>query len=274
MSSWSSGNIVANDIKLHYYRTGGAKPPLILSHGITDNGLCWTRLAQHLEQDYDLIMVDARGHGLSDAPAEGYTVDHRAADLAGLIQGLGLDKPYLLGHSMGADTTAAVAATYPERVGCAILEDPPWGEQMASVEEREAWANEMRARMLERKARSAEAIIAMGRQTNPKWAEIEFGPWSEAKLQASLHVLESYSKPRPNWREIVAKITCPTLLITGDPGLGGIVTPRVADEVKTLAPHVKVARIDGAGHNIRRENFEAFIAVVAEFLNAVRQQKG
>jgi pimeloyl-ACP methyl ester carboxylesterase len=274
MASWSSGNIVANDIKLHYYRTGGNKPPLILSHGITDNGLCWTRLAQVLEQDYDLIMVDARGHGLSDAPSEGYSVDDRAADLAGLIQGLGLDKPYLLGHSMGADTTAALAAAYPELVGCAILEDPPWGEQMASTEEREAWANEMRSTIRERKALSAEAIIAMGREKNPTWAEIEFGPWSEAKLQVSPNVLESYSKPRPNWRKTVTKITCPTLLIIGDPELGGIVTPKVAEEIKTLAPQLKVTGIERAGHNIRRENFEAFVAVVTEFLDAVRQQQG
>jgi hypothetical protein len=39
MNDWSSGDIVANGITLHYQRTGGAKPQIVLAHGLTDNGL-------------------------------------------------------------------------------------------------------------------------------------------------------------------------------------------------------------------------------------------
>ena len=40
---WTSGDVKANGITLHYYRTGnGTLPPVVLSHGYTDNGLCWT----------------------------------------------------------------------------------------------------------------------------------------------------------------------------------------------------------------------------------------
>jgi pimeloyl-ACP methyl ester carboxylesterase len=271
MSNWSSENVIANGIKIHYHRTGGDKPPLVLSHGITDNGLCWTRAVQLLEKDYDVIMVDARGHGLSDAPEEGYIVEERAADLAGLIQALGLKKPYLMGHSMGADTTAMTAANYPDLVGCAILEDPPWNDSTLSAEGREARAKEWRATMLERKAKTQQEIIASGRQQNPKWAEIEFGPWSSAKLQVSLNVLQAVSLPRRPWREIAAKITCPCLLITGDPELGGIVTPETAAEAGRLLPHLNVTRIEGAGHNIRREQFEQFMNTVTTFLKELQR---
>ena len=58
-----SGDVVANGIKIHYYRTGGDKPPVVLSHGATDDGLCWTRVTLALEAEYDVIMPDARGHG-------------------------------------------------------------------------------------------------------------------------------------------------------------------------------------------------------------------
>src|SRR5262245_21756317 len=122
MSDWFSGDVVANGIKIHYHRTGGEKPPVVLCHGLTDNGLCWLRVAQVLEKDYDLIMPDSRGHGLSDVPETGYSVEDRAADLAGLIQALDLDKPALLGHSMGAETSAAVAAYYPGLISRALLE--------------------------------------------------------------------------------------------------------------------------------------------------------
>ncbi|MBV9356972.1 MAG: alpha/beta fold hydrolase, partial [Chloroflexi bacterium] len=81
MSSWFEGDVVANGIKQHYARTGGDKPVLVLAHGASDSGLCWTRLAQALEGEYDVVMPDARGHGHSDAPESAYGSVDQAADL-------------------------------------------------------------------------------------------------------------------------------------------------------------------------------------------------
>ena len=63
---------------------------------------------EQLAVDYDVIMPDARGHGRSDAPEEGYGDAFFAADLAAVIQGLGLDHPPILGHSMGAGISSLV----------------------------------------------------------------------------------------------------------------------------------------------------------------------
>ena len=125
MSNWSSKYIQTNGIQLHYYQTGGDLTPLILAHGITDNGLCWTRLANHLMEDFNVIMIDARGHGHSEAPKSGYSkVDH-ARDLAGLIEGLELDHPHLIGHSMGAANVSSLASNFPHLVddGCSTILD-------------------------------------------------------------------------------------------------------------------------------------------------------
>ncbi|MFN2157062.1 MAG: alpha/beta fold hydrolase, partial [Anaerolineae bacterium] len=55
-----------NGVDLHYYRTGKeGGPPLVLAHGFSDDGQCWYRLATDLEADFDVVMPDARGHGLS-----------------------------------------------------------------------------------------------------------------------------------------------------------------------------------------------------------------
>jgi N-formylmaleamate deformylase len=268
MSDWFAADVIANGIKIHYYRTGGDKPPLVLSHGSRDNGLCWTRITQVLEKDYDVIMPDARGHGFSDAPETGYTARDRADDLAGLIQALGLEKPGVMGHSMGARSTAALVVGYPDLASCAILEDPGWRGRLSglSPEEPRARAEERRASMLELRAKTREEVMAFGREQNPTWAEVEFGPWADSKLQVSPKHLMSVEAPRAHWSEIVPKITCPTLLVTADPELGSAVTAEVAEAAASMNPHIQVVHISGAGHNIRREQFEQFVQAVTGFL--------
>lgn len=273
MSNWSSGDVTANGINIHYYRTGGDKPPLILAHGFSDNGLCWTRVAQVLEKDYDVVMADARGHGLSDAPEEGYAPEDMAADLAGLIRTLELDKPALMGHSMGASTVAKAVVGYPELISVAILEDPPWfdenspwnrGRANLSEEERKAQAEKRLAEVLKTKSKSKAEIIAGGRERSPTWDEVEWSPWADAKQQMSTNILRRMTTREP-WQEIASAISRPTLLLTADPGQA-IVTPEIAAQAQEMNSNIQWVRIEGAGHNIRREQFEAFIQAVTEFL--------
>lgn len=61
----------ANEIRQHFYRTGGNKPPLLLLHGFMDSTLTWLRTARLLENDYDIIMPDARGRGHTEHLAQG-----------------------------------------------------------------------------------------------------------------------------------------------------------------------------------------------------------
>jgi pimeloyl-ACP methyl ester carboxylesterase len=266
MAEWFSGDVVVNGVKIHYHRTGGDKPPVVLAHGITDSGLCWMRLARALEGEYDLIMYDARGHGLSDAPEKGYAPHDHAADLAGLVEALGLERPALVGHSMGAGNVAMAAATYHDLARCAVLEDPPWRaaydpEHVAMVE---AW----RADIVAKKSWTREEIIAEGRARHPTWADVEWEPWADAKLQVNPAVFD-WVDPRASptaWRDTVREITCPTLVVTADPALGAIVSPEVAQEVVGLNSSLHVSHIPGAGHNIRREQFEAYAEAVRGFL--------
>ena len=127
MADWQSGYVEANGLRLHYTRTGGAKPPVVLAHGVTDDGQCWTPVAGVLAAGYDVVMVDARGHGRSDAPEHDYGPVEQAGDLARVIAGLGLQRPAVLGHSMGAATALVLAGEYPDVPGAILLEDPPPG---------------------------------------------------------------------------------------------------------------------------------------------------
>jgi pimeloyl-ACP methyl ester carboxylesterase len=271
MPNWTEGDVLANSINLHYYRTGGDKPPVLMIHGITDNGQCWTPLARALEGEYDVIMVDARGHGRSDVPAAGYTNAEHAADAAALIQALGLEKPALIGHSMGAAISAFLAAHYPDLVSCIILEDPPWWLRPETQPEsdRIARAEQWRADVIQRKQQTREEILASGRTQQPAWSEEELALWATSKVQVSPNVIDYVRDPSPDWTEFVPKVQCPALLIAADVERGAIISPATAQQVLTLNPNFRVANIAGAGHSIRRERFEPYVQAVRTFLYEV-----
>jgi N-formylmaleamate deformylase len=271
MPNWLTHTVSTNGIRLHYMRTGGDKPPVLLAHGLTDNGLCWTPLVQMLASNYDCIMVDARGHGRSDVPDAGYTDADHAADYAGVIQALGLDRPAMLGHSMGAATTAFLAAHYPDLVRAIALEDPPWRslQDAMSPATRATTADEWRADLIAKRQRTQEQLLASIPAQQPTWSAAEYGPWAQAKLQVSPNVIDYVRIASPHWTEYVAQIDCPVLLLIGDVTLGAIVSPAVADEVSALNPNVRVAHIAGAGHSIRREQLAPYVQAVRDFLAQV-----
>jgi pimeloyl-ACP methyl ester carboxylesterase len=264
----TTGIINTNGVRLHYERTGGGGPPVLLVHGLTDSGRCWPLLAPVLAREYDVVTVDLRGHGLSDKPAAGYTRDDHAADLAGLIEELGLGRPRLVGHSMGADVVAGLAAAYPHLARCAVLEDPPWRTAAAAREASDDSAS-WRRDLVADQASSRRQLVAAGRAEHPNWPEEMWAPWAEARLQVSLDAFDGYVEelPRQTWREILARIACPTLLLTGDPQLGGLVTPDVALGVeRALGRHGWHVHVEGVGHCIRREAFERYAEAVVSFL--------
>src|SRR2546423_15575614 len=112
MTAWSEENVQANGITIHYHRTGGNnKPSILLLHGVTDNGLCWSRVAHDLEGSYDVTMTDARGHGRSGISATEFSVALLASDAAEAVLGVELGKTLLFWDSMGSSTSPNVCAT-------------------------------------------------------------------------------------------------------------------------------------------------------------------
>jgi pimeloyl-ACP methyl ester carboxylesterase len=225
-------------------------------------------VAHDLEGSYDLVMTDARGHGRSGGITTGFSTTILADDAAAVIRGLGLEKPYLFGHSMGARTAATVAANYPDLVRAIVLEDPPLVERLPFQTNEGQAARQRWQWVFDLKALPREERIARGFTMNPNWAEEEVIPWADSKAEVQTDLLERggalSSYP---WREIIARIECPILLITGDPESGAIVTPEAAQEAARLWKNGEVVHISGAGHNIRRDRYDEMMAAVKAFLN-------
>ncbi len=259
---WPTGSVAITGGHLAYHRTGGSGPVMVLSHGLTDNGLCWSRTAEALAGDYDIIMLDARGHGASSRVIAGQPHDP-GRDLAEAIAGLGLVKPIVMGHSIGASATAALAFAQPGLAARVILEDPPFLPELASAEAEQRRAA-FRRQIVELQTLSDAEITAFGRKTSPLWHADEFPAWTQSKRQVDP---EAMPLRFPPWREAIAAIAAPTLLLCGEAEQGGLVTPQLAAEATRLNPRIQAVQIKGAGHNIRRENFDDFLAAVRAFLN-------
>ncbi|WP_434722280.1 alpha/beta fold hydrolase [Mesorhizobium sp. RIZ17] len=101
-------------LDLAYVEVAGTEPPLLLVHGFTDTSRSFSLLAPHLS-GRRLIMPDLRGHGGSQA-GEGCGVADFVDDTAGLIRRLRLDRPVVVGHSLGGMVSIALAARYPEMI--------------------------------------------------------------------------------------------------------------------------------------------------------------
>lgn len=271
-SSWQSATVAANGLNFHYNRTGvgSGKPPLVLAHGFSDNGLCWTPVAEALADQYDIVMVDARNHGLSDSPDRDFTNVDLADDLAGVIGALGLQQPIVMGHSMGAVTSLILAGRYPEMPRALVLEDPPpWWTPAAQVPVDPKWQDHQRAWITGLQAKPREAILASIRAESPAWSEAEVQPWADSKIQFNLKGLERSTWAELNWPQLLGQVACPVLLITADTSLKSIVSPQQATELQALLPQTQIAHILGAGHSIRRDQFTAYLDAVNTFLASI-----
>jgi N-formylmaleamate deformylase len=278
MNRWKSDVIEINGLRLHYTRTGGDKPPLVLAHGFSEDGLVWTALAEVLGDRYDVIMPDARGHGQSGAAETGLGTAELASDLHGIISVLGLVKPAVLGHSMGGMTTFALAGLYPDIPGAILVEDGMPFEMRRTATENAGARDGLRAYFDTIKGKDYEQLMAWRRIQSPNWPETDVRTFAEAKIRLNPQTLDPFMSrdavapnprdmaPAVDWPTLLRQIRCPALLITGDPELGAMVSASQAAALQEQVPTLRVAHIANASHDVRRDQFGDFLAVISPFL--------
>jgi pimeloyl-ACP methyl ester carboxylesterase len=110
-------------IKIQLVVWEGKGKQILCIHGITANCRFWDCLASALAPHHGVIAMDLRGRGLSDKPPTGYSIEHHCKDISALMNDQGLERPVLMGHSLGAFISLVFAARHPERVDRLILVD-------------------------------------------------------------------------------------------------------------------------------------------------------
>jgi epoxide hydrolase 4 len=123
---WKQDYIVSNGVKLHYV-TQGEGPLMLFLHGFPEFWYSWRHQIPEFAQDYHVVALDMRGYNDSDKPHDpsSYTLDELILDIEGVIQGLGYDRCFLVGHDWGGAVAWTFADAYPHMVEkLAILNMP------------------------------------------------------------------------------------------------------------------------------------------------------
>lgn len=119
------------------YRSAGTGPALVLLHGISSGSGSWVCQLARLAREFTLIAWDAPGYGQSDplATTTPSALDY-AAVLHDLVLALELERPLVLGHSLGAMIGAAYASRHPDGVRGLVLANPARGYGRADADTR------------------------------------------------------------------------------------------------------------------------------------------
>lgn len=292
---WTDGYVYANGIRIHYYHalpTQG-KPVMVMVHGVTDIGLCWTTLALKLQDAYDIYMLDARGHGLTDPFTPADNGETLVKDVVAFVQAMKLEKPILMGHSMGAATVMRVGAEYPDLPKAVIMLDPFVGNRRSIDPARDSARNRAPAPAQQQAKTTApdrlsvnmvgtpetlvaqnnykfQDLVATGRRQFPKWDSMDVYYWALSKKQ--------YHGPYTNeaWQAMsgtmrtenaLAKIQAPAIILKAD---ASAEVRKTNEEAARVMPKGKLVHIDAAGHNLHHDQLARTVEVLKEFLATVK----
>ena len=113
-----------NDVRLHVVEWGESGPAIVFHHATGFHARVYDEIARQLAPRFRIVALDARGHGDSDKPIDGYRWQTFVADLAAVVEALELRGAVGVGHSLGGTTIAGVAASVPDLFTRAVLLDP------------------------------------------------------------------------------------------------------------------------------------------------------
>ncbi|OZM81238.1 alpha/beta fold hydrolase [Pseudonocardia sp. MH-G8] len=249
----------SGDVALHVLDYGGDGVPLVVLPGITSPAITMDFLARELTDLVRPIVVDVRGRGLSDS-GKSYTLEDYADDTVAVIDGLGLDRPLLLGHSMGARIAAVVAARGVPLRGT-VLVDPPM-----SGPGRGPYPTTLEAFLgqLEQAQRGTDADEVA--RSWPRWPRREQelrARWlssCDAEAVAATHAGFESEDFFTTWPQVPAR----TVLLYG--GESPVVTAAGVAEAAAANPGAELVEVPGAGHMVFWDEQETARRLLREIL--------
>lgn len=239
----------------------GSGPPVVILHGLFGAGRNWTQVAQALAPDHRVYLPDARNHGASPW-AESMSYVEMAGDVLALIEREQLQRPFVIGHSMGGKTAMALALSHPEAIGgIAVIDIAPesYADQFSS------YVSAMRSLEMASATSRREIQQALAGSLGAD-APVDFlmqnlrrqndrFDWRLNLLATGLCMRELCGFPE-SLRE--ARYDGPALFIHG--AESGYVRPSSLPGIRALFPHAGTERIADAGHWVHADQPAALLS--------------
>ena len=252
---------------LKVWEWSGDAPACLLLHGIGNYGRYWDFFADAIAGRLRLVATDARGHGESGKPVDGYTPDEFVADAVAVLDALAIERALVVGHSMGGTHAIRLAAAHPDRVERLVIVD-------AGTEAMREGSERARRLSLERPERFeyADDALAYLRKTSPGYSEDVYKNrmrWlfredaGDLVWRSSRDALASIMSSRgSDLAEELRTVRCPVLLVRGT--RSNVLSADVAERmVKSLADG-RLVELD-AGHNVALDRPMELAEAVVEF---------
>lgn len=260
-------NVHANGIRHHLVRHGASgRPAMLLVPGITSPAVTWDFVASRLADAYEVHVLDVRGRGLSQAGDLDYSLDAMAADVVALVAALGLERPVVLGHSMGARTAIRAARKAPGTFGGLILADPPVsGPGRRAYPSAWPWYED--SILLAQRGCSAEDMKAFC----PTWTHEQLALRAEWLHTCELRAIrDAYTSfHTDDVHADLPHLDLPMRLVVA--GGSPVIEATDVEEIRRLAPGIEVTTVEGAGHMIPWDDLEGFLQAVVGFSPSVSE---
>lgn len=252
--------LVHDDVALAYDEAGSGSPPLLFVHGWACDRTYFAPQFEHFSRTHRTLTVDLRGYGESDAPRQDYTMEGFADDLAWLCCQLKVERPIVVGHSMGGLVALILAARHATVPGAVVLLDMPTALILGPLP-----ADNPRWQTIE--GLHGPDYRAVARQ----YAEAMFLPTDNRERKARIaermtatpqHVLASSFEHGWSCDLAAAAETCqaPALYIQAS-----IPRPELAHFCQ-LCPQLQIGRTVGSGHFHQLETPDQINAMIERFL--------
>lgn len=249
--------------KIRYLESGISKDTLVLVHGLGASAERWDKVIPTFAKNYRVIVPDLIGFGYSDKPLVDYTPEFFSEFLEKFLTVSGIERPCVIGSSLGGQITAQYASENPTNIEKLILVSPA-GVMKQSTPALDAY---IMAALYpnEQSAKNAfEVMEGSGKEVDKKIVDdfIERMQLPNAKLafMSTILGLKNSDVITNKLHSVIA----PTLIIWGsnDP----VIPIQYADEFVSSIKDCRFYRMDGCGHTPYVEDPKAFVSVVLNFL--------
>jgi 3-oxoadipate enol-lactonase len=252
-----------NGIELYYEIAGDEGEWVVFAHGGEGTHLTWWKQVAAFRDRYRCVTYDARAFGMSGG---GWTTpaDTASDDLLGLIDHLGIDRTFLVGHSMGGLAVSAVAQQVPDRILGLVMGDTAFGFRTAALSR---WA----AMMMEKIPAGfnvfehlyAPAFARDYPDIHYLHTAISRMNVNHPKPEGTANYLDAYVRMRDAPLGDYSDFAVPSLFIVGSED--ELTLPSLMEGTAKAVNGAEFATIAGAGHSPFIEKTEIYNALLAEF---------